>query len=55
VGPYQATCTNCTACDGKLFCMCEAGPTMFVPAIVNLGCPTSYLNCFGNLICGVTC
>jgi hypothetical protein len=55
VGPYQTTCTSCTACDGKLFCLCEAGPMMSVPAIVDLGCQMEYLNCFGNLICGSSC
>ncbi len=49
-GSYQATCTNCEACDGLLTCQCDDSMQIPRQTSLPLGCP-NITNCNGVLLC----
>jgi hypothetical protein len=50
-GSYQATCSNCEACNGLLSCLCEDSMQIPRPTSVPLFCPAGFTNCNGVLLC----
>jgi hypothetical protein len=50
-GTYQATCSNCEACNGVLSCLCEDSMQVLRPAAIPLGCALGITNCNGALLC----
>jgi hypothetical protein len=52
LGTYQGTCSNCTACDGVLSCLCNDGGGNQVPTSFSYrSCSLDITNCSGVLKC----